>query len=616
VISIDGMHALDLSNYVKSHPNSTLATLSNSGNTFSNAASSEPSNAFPGLLAMTTGGLPRTTGVWYDNAYDRNLSAPGSNCSTKGTAVVYDESIDFDPTKLDGGGGINPANLPLDGSKGCTPVYPHSFLRVNTVFEVVKAAGGHTAWAADHPSYDILNGPSGNGVEDLYTPEISAIDGTVAGTQAYDDLKVSAVLNEIDGNDHTGTRTTFVPTVFGMNFEAVNVAQQLAGDGYLDATGTPSAALAGAFDHVDLSLGRVVNELKIDHLLQSTLIIITAYHGQAPIDPGKRLIVSNTIIPNLVNSVQAGLLAQATQDDVSLLWLNDQSKTDAVVANLTANSTQAHLESILSGAALSSEFGDPSKDSRVPDIIGIPTLGVIYAKTTSTKIAAHGGFSDDDTHVPLLLSNPILAKTTVNAAVTTTQIAPTILSLLGLDPSSLQAVKAEATPDLPLVTDSDLALTVPSDRTLNATGPGGATVAYTVTASDENLATVTVTCSPKSGSTFAIGTTTVTCTATDTDGDANSPVQKTFNVHVKGAAEQLGDLANMVNGVGPGASLAGKIGLIQSSLAAGDTSGACGALTAFINQVNAQTGKSISPATAATLIADAQQIEAVIPCRP
>src|SRR5262249_12444753 len=151
-----------------------LAALSNSGVTFSNASTSEPSNAFPGLLSMTTGGSPQTTGVYYDDAYDRNLSPPGSNCSTKGTEVLYDQSIDYDPTKLDGGGGINPAALPLDGSKGCTPVYPHAFLRVNTIFEVVKAAGDHTAWADDHPSYNILDGPSGTGVEDLYTPEISA----------------------------------------------------------------------------------------------------------------------------------------------------------------------------------------------------------------------------------------------------------------------------------------------------------------------------------------------------------------------------------------------------------------------------------------------------------
>jgi arylsulfatase A-like enzyme len=235
-----------------------------------------------------------------------------------------------------------------------------------------------------------------------------------------------------------------------MNFEAVNMAQQLAGDGYLDAQGTPSPALAGAFDHLDQSLGNLVAELGTKNLLQSTLIIITAKHGQAPIDPSNRLIVDRHIIPNLVNSVQPGLLAQATQDDVSLLWLTDQSKTETVVATLNANKAQAHLDSILAGTALTTEFDNPLTDPRTPDIIGLPTLGVIYANTTSTKLAAHGGFSDDDTHVPLLVSNPALATTTVDTAVHTTQIAPTILSQLGLAPSSLQAENTEPTSVLPI----------------------------------------------------------------------------------------------------------------------------------------------------------------------
>jgi hypothetical protein len=133
-------------------------------------------------------------------------------------------------------------------------------------------------------------------------------------------------------------------------------------------------------------------------------------------------------------------------------------------------------------------------------------------------------------------------------------------------------------------------------------------------ATDENLATVTVGCLPASGSTFAIGDTTVTCTATDTDGDLNSPVKKTFNVHVKGAAEQLADLANAVKGVGPGTSLADKVASIQADLAANDTKDACGTLNAFINEVKAQSGKKIPAGTAASLIASAQQIEAVIGC--
>jgi hypothetical protein len=164
--------------------------------------------------------------------------------------------------------------------------------------------------------------------------------------------------------------------------------------------------------------------------------------------------------------------------------------------------------------------------------------------------------------------------------------------------------------------DNDLGLSgTPGNITTDATSPAGAVVTYIPpVATDEVPETPSVSCDRPSGSTFAIDTTTtVTCTATDSD-DTNSPVTTTFNVHVKGAAEQLSDLANAVTGVGPGTSLADKVAGVQSSLAANDTSDACGTLNAFINEVNAQTGKQIKADMAASLIAAAQQIEAVIPC--
>src|SRR5215470_17107782 len=449
LLSIDGLHGQDLARYVRLHPNSALAQLTSIGVTFPNASTSRPSDSFPGLLSMVTGGSPRSTGVFYDDSYDRNLSAPGSNCGSKGTEVVYDESIDTDPTALDGGGAIDPTTLPLDVSKGCTPVYPHSFLRVNTIFEVVRKAGLYTAWSDKHLAYDIVNGPSGKGVIDLYTPEIAATDGTRLGTEAYDDLKVQAILNEIAGKDHTGTKQEPVPAIFGMNFQAVSVTQKLAGDGYLDAAGTPSPELQAALDHTNQSVGKMLDALRTQGLFSSTVVILSAKHGQSPIDPSLRQIVDKHIIPNLVNSVQPGLLAQATEDDVALIWLNDQTKVDAVVTTLNANKAQAHIDTILSGASLQQYFNDPTKDSRTPDIIVLPEHGVIYAKLTATKIAEHGGFSDDDTHVSLLVSNPHLNKGSISTAVQTTQIAPTILQLLGLDPNKLQAVGIEHTQILP-----------------------------------------------------------------------------------------------------------------------------------------------------------------------
>src|SRR6266852_8002495 len=137
LLSIDGLHQADLSRWIAGHPSSALAQLSRSGVIYADARATTPSDSFPGLLALVTGGTPKSTGVYYDDSYDRTLYPPGSNCTgTPGTEVVYDETVDFDLSRLFSGG-MDPRNLPLakDGS-GCHPLPPHSFLKVNTIFEV------------------------------------------------------------------------------------------------------------------------------------------------------------------------------------------------------------------------------------------------------------------------------------------------------------------------------------------------------------------------------------------------------------------------------------------------------------------------------------------------
>src|SRR6202790_4418125 len=76
LVSIDGMHALDVANYVKSHPGSALDELSEHGVTFSNARTPANSDSFPGLLALVTGGSPITHGLFYDVSYDRAVYDP------------------------------------------------------------------------------------------------------------------------------------------------------------------------------------------------------------------------------------------------------------------------------------------------------------------------------------------------------------------------------------------------------------------------------------------------------------------------------------------------------------------------------------------------------------
>jgi uncharacterized protein YjiK len=151
-------------------------------------------------------------------------------------------------------------------------------------------------------------------------------------------------------------------------------------------------------------------------------------------------------------------------------------------------------------------------------------------------------------------------------------------------------------------------VTIPGDITVNATSPAGAVVFYVATATDA-VGVVTFTRVPASGSTFPIGTTTVDCTATDA---ASNSTHRSFTVHVKSAAEQLADLLGDVSGVGPGNSLSAKLSGVLSKVASGDKQGARNALDAFVNEVNAQTGKKITAAQAASFIAQATNIQATL----
>src|SRR6266478_4863182 len=78
LISVDGLHEVDLARFIAAHPQSALAGLAAHGAHYRNAAAAMPSDSFPGLLAMITGGTPKSTGVYYDDSYDRTLYPPGS----------------------------------------------------------------------------------------------------------------------------------------------------------------------------------------------------------------------------------------------------------------------------------------------------------------------------------------------------------------------------------------------------------------------------------------------------------------------------------------------------------------------------------------------------------
>lgn len=159
-------------------------------------------------------------------------------------------------------------------------------------------------------------------------------------------------------------------------------------------------------------------------------------------------------------------------------------------------------------------------------------------------------------------------------------------------------------------------LTVPENMTVNATSPAGATVTYAVSASDNVDPSPVVSCTPPSGETFPIGTTTVTCAATDAAGNTAAPAS--FQITVKSAQDQINDFQSTLTGLnlpeGTETSLEQKLAAALAALAAGERDAACGLLQALINQVNAQSGKKITAADAAVLIAEAERIRAVLGC--
>ncbi len=494
LISIDGMHAQDLSNWFRfaktGNGGSPLKTLSKTATVFMNAFASAPSDSFPGLLAMATGGTPASTGVYYDDGYDRLMYPPGSACSgAVGTEANYSEVIDKSLADLTGGGTLGQpltqiavTKLPLQlVGTTCTPVLPHSFLRTNTIFEVAHAAGYRTAWSDKHPAYEILNGPSGSGVDDLYTPEINAADTLDPGAngtdytqsfkaaQSYDHFKVQSVLNEIDGFDSTGANTVGVPAIFGMNFQSVSVGQKLAVSGpvdppglkggYKNGVGTWNTALFNQIAYVDSEIGRMVAELTKQNLMNSTLIIITAKHGQSPINPKQRFAVDPARFNDPFNGLKIKpgdpypVLAHGVYDDIGLIWLqpSTQSLGSYKVLQTSIDKFHAlrlHLATLLTNIDLAAEFKSPFTDSRVPDFMILPFTGVVY--TTGTKLAEHGGFADEDRNVALMISNPNLVPGLNASVVETRQIAPTILQALGLNYNQLQSVQQEPTTPLPL----------------------------------------------------------------------------------------------------------------------------------------------------------------------
>ncbi|MBV9414084.1 MAG: alkaline phosphatase family protein, partial [Solirubrobacterales bacterium] len=448
LISVDGMHQSDLNWYIANHPGSELAKLAFGGAEFTNNHTSVPSDSDPGGTALMTGGDPRATGVYYDVEYSHGTVEPsliggqptGATCTpgqpATGGDVIYDSPDDTLPAVPDflgtagnafpafdengsifGGGkpadpsqimnlqfspgGANPSlnagNFPRD-PKTCQPIQPWDYLKVNTIFQVIKNAGLRTAWSDKHAVYSSFNGPGSNGqsIDDFFGPEIDSQavepDGTPypsdtdwahddAATKQYDGYKVQAVINEINGYDHSGTTKLGTPAILGMNFQAVSVAEKvdsastlvknpdgtysespadcfsatkpdpLCLAGYYPGTTTPRPLLSSALDYVNNQLAAMDAAIQANPETRgTTAIIITAKHGQSPLDPNQIRRIQDGPIIAAINAAwtaahpgSGDLIVAGTNDDLwqSYLSVKTQEAADFVKDYLWNHTAQA-----------------------------------------------------------------------------------------------------------------------------------------------------------------------------------------------------------------------------------------------------------------------------------
>ncbi|MGH2893534.1 MAG: alkaline phosphatase family protein, partial [Solirubrobacteraceae bacterium] len=311
---------------------------------------------------------------------------------------------------------LNPATFPVD-PQTCQPISPSSYLKVNTIFNVAHDNGLLTAWSDKHPVYTSFNGPAGNGITDSFDPEIDstallpdgapypgdvAWTGDNAATMQYDSYKVQAVLNWIDGYNHSRAQKVGVPAIFGMNFQTVSTAEKLPTSdgltgGYQPGTNTPGPLPQRALSYVDQQLGLMVGELRSQGLLGQTAIMVSAKHGQSPQDPNDLTRIDDGPIIDGINAAwqrahpgAGNVVAAGTDDDAAMMWLNPKTqeaadfvRTYLLTHSATGNTvdggsrtlSQSGLRRVFAGASAARYLGVPVSDPRHPDVWGIVQHG-------------------------------------------------------------------------------------------------------------------------------------------------------------------------------------------------------------------------------------------------
>jgi arylsulfatase A-like enzyme len=240
-----------------------------------------------------------------------------------------------------------------------------------------------------------------------------------------------------------------VPQLYASNFQLFSVAQKQFG--YLKGSTSEKPIfvdnVTASLDVIDTNLGTLVDRMKAAGTYTSTLLIVCAKHGQAPIDPT----TLHKIDPQTLQNATSVKFAQVTSDDIGLIWLADPTiaNVDQAKSDLLSKATEAGIAEIFAGPEVYQHgFGDPRLDPRVPDIIIRVVPGVIYT-SPGFKLMEHGGLNPDDLTTAIFVHNPSITAATIDELVFTRQIAVTALEALGAPVTQLDGAQIDGTVGLP-----------------------------------------------------------------------------------------------------------------------------------------------------------------------
>ena len=254
-----------------------------------------------------------------------------------------------------------------------------------------------------------------------------------------------------------------------------------------------------------------------------------------------------------------------------------QSDADSTYYVYSNGSWTSETAKTLSLQVTGADAGGVPVDTTAP-VVTVPTRVTIEASGPAGAVVTFTASAHDDFDGPVSVS-------CTKASGTTFPLGSTSVTCSATDEAGN---RGSASFDVIVVDTTGPALTIPAPITVDATTPRGATVTWSATATDTVSGTVSVACTPESGSVFAVGETTVSCAASDAEGNETTG---SFSVTVRGVDEQLDSLRDLADEVtadrraGAGVRLNVTLAAASDAIAKGETRAACNVLRAFVHQV-------------------------------